>query len=286
MLSKLVIGGHKLGVIRQKESKKILTNEINGSVLRKLDTAPNYVNSESIIGRNNLEGSRFSISTKCLSHNLLLSPDQMETQIMKSLENLRVNSVQYLFIHTAKFSEFTSAHFRKLQHLKSKNLFENLGYSGDNQDLDKFFVKYKCDLDAYMVTNNIVDQSNRIFVERIKNTTSAKVFSKRSIANGFWSNKNRLRKFLGREISDRQTYEERWIFFERSLNLKSLNLLKEFYLFNYLDNYIDFVCVGITSLKQLEELLSFEVGGAKMINSMDTYHDFWNKYFPEVRAFI
>jgi aryl-alcohol dehydrogenase-like predicted oxidoreductase len=210
----------------------------------------------------------------------------METQLMKSLENLRVNSVQYLFIHTAKFSEFTPAHFRKLQHLKAKNLFENLGYSGDNQDLNNFFTKYKYDLDAYMVTNNIVDQSNRIMVERIKNTTLAKVFSKRSIANGFWSNRNRLRKFLGRELSDRQKYQERWTFFERSLNLKSLNLLKEFYLFNYLDAYIDFVCVGITSFKQLEELLTYEVGGAKMINSIDIYQDFWNKSFSEVRAFI
>jgi aryl-alcohol dehydrogenase-like predicted oxidoreductase len=286
MPSKLVIGGHKLGIIGQIEARKILSNPINGNVLRRLDTAPDYVNSESTIGRNNLGDSKFSISTKCLNHKLLLSPNQMETQFMKSLENLRVKAVQYLFIHTTKLSEFSPAHFRKLQYLKSKNLFENLGYSGDNEDLNNFFTRYKYDLDAYMVTNNIVDQSNRIMVERIKSSTSAKVFSKRSIANGFWSNKNRLRKFLGRELTDRQLYKQRWKVFEKEISLSNLNLLKEFYLFNYLDSHIDFVCVGITSYKQLEELSTYEVSGTKMINSMNLYHDIWRKSFSEVRAVI
>jgi len=251
-----------------------------------LDTSPNYKSSESAVGvfRSTVEN-QFSISTKCLHHIKILSPLQMRNQFSRSLESLCVDSVDYLFIHTANFTNFTSAHFDTLLDFKSKGLAKNIGYSGDNLNLEQFLKTFGNSLDAFMVTQNIVDQGNRRLIREIKEKYSCQIFSKRSMANGFWRRKNIARKLLGISTPDKDIYKLRWRNLFGDLSLNKNEMFNEFFLYNFLDEYIDFVCIGISNINQIKKIENI-LENPKMIYSFSQYHALWDRGFPEAQALI
>lgn len=251
-----------------------------------VDTSPNYKSSQSALGvfRSTVDN-QFRISTKCLHHIKILSPMQMRNQFTRSLEALCVNSVDYLFIHTTNFTDFSRAHFDTLLDFKSKGLAKNIGYSGDNLNLEKFSKTFGSALDAFMVTQNIVDQGNRRLIREIKEKYSCQIFSKRSMANGFWRKKNIARKLLGISTPDRDIYRLRWRNLFCDLSLSENEMFSEFFLYNFLDEYIDFVCIGISNINQIKKIKKI-LDNPQMIYSFSQYHTLWDRGSIENQTLI
>jgi aryl-alcohol dehydrogenase-like predicted oxidoreductase len=284
MRDKIVLGTSILPKFNKIESNKLLSSGFEISNL--VDTSPNYLNSETILGdyRSEFYG-QFKISTKCLHHINNISVAKMKTQFHNSLQNLGVDSVDYLFVHTTDFTDFSSEHFRTLMSFKSKGLAKNIGYSGDNLNLKLFSKNFGRSFDAFMVTHNIVDQGNRRLILEIKDNYSSQIFSKRSMANGFWRTKNIARKILRRRIPDREIYKKRWQNFCYDTPIIKNKMFNEFFLFNYLDEYIDFVCIGLSNQNQVKKLKEI-LQNPKMIYPISKYHTIWAKSLPEEQALI
>ncbi len=279
-----MLGTNLLPKFHQSKINKLLSTGLEISNM--VDTSPNYRTSESALGvfRSTIDN-QFRVSTKCLHHIKILSPSQMRNQFYNSLDSLCVDSVDYLFIHTTNFKDFSRAHFNTLLDFKSKGLAKNIGYSGDNLNLEQFLKTFGNYLDAFMVTQNIVDQGNRNLIREIKEKYSCQIFSKRSMANGFWQTKNMARKFLGIPTPDRDTYRFRWHNLSHDVFLSKSQMFSEFLLYNFLDEHIDFVCIGISNLNQIKKIKK-TLANPKMINSFSQYHSVWGRQFPEAQTLI
>jgi hypothetical protein len=62
-------------------------------------------------------------------------------------------------------------------------------------------------------------------------------------------------------------------------------MFSEFLLYNFLDEHIDFVCIGISNLNQIKKIKK-TLANPKMINSFSQYHSVWGRQFPEAQTLI
>lgn len=152
--------------------------------IRILDTAPIYGNSEALIGEYiQSSGNSFSVLTKLgLKDYRHLNKKSVMNQFESSLERLRDNSIQTLFLHSIPYSFIGEDLLESLQSLKNDARVERIGYSGDNEDLD--FAITSGYFDDFMVSMNLLDMSNFDFVGKM--TEGKHLYIKRFLANAVW----------------------------------------------------------------------------------------------------
>jgi predicted aldo/keto reductase-like oxidoreductase len=177
----IVLGGGNFHLKTQSEVNMIIGTAIDQG-LTGIDTSPSYGDSQykigEAIGRGNLDN--LKISTKLGWPPKELTPRKFDSIFQKSLIELRVDSVDTLYLHSTPKELISREVVSSLLDLKRKYGIKTLGYSGDGQDL--FGAIDKGVFDAFMATFNLIDQGNQSLTSVQKN-----VSLKRVLANGITS---------------------------------------------------------------------------------------------------
>ncbi|MDF3820177.1 aldo/keto reductase [Leptospira sp. 96542] len=137
---------NKSGKVTQAEAESILDFAyLNG--ITELDTAVAYGDSETVLG--GLANGRFLISTKLpklSSDNLSNIRDWTKSQIESSLEKLKVNQIDTLFLHDVSilYSPVASELYEVVENFKTKGHIKKFGLSiYSYHELDKIPVEFK-----------------------------------------------------------------------------------------------------------------------------------------------
>lgn len=138
---------NKVGKVSAKEVESILDLAFENGI-SELDTAVAYGDSESILGK--LVNDRFKVSTKLPKFDLgdqKNVADWTKSQIESSLERLRVNQIETLFLHDVSvlFSPYALDVYEVIESYRSKGLVRQFGLSiYSHHDLEKIpsFVSY------------------------------------------------------------------------------------------------------------------------------------------------
>ena len=158
---KLWLGTSGFGRINDTEATKLIEQAINLG-FHGIDTAPLYDDSEKKVGIA-LENLQTIVPIASKISRKAKSSVEVRTSIEKSLENLKMNTMSYCFIHsvpTKTYEKYLPALVKVIQ----DGLAQKLGYSGDEAylqdaiDMDKF--------SCIMATLNILDQNNLEFLHQ------------------------------------------------------------------------------------------------------------------------
>lgn len=253
---KLCLGTVQFGLNYGIENKKIETDEIenilsialkNGIVV--LDTAQNYGDSEKKIG-NFKNKNKFKIISKISSTSMNDENDLKEliTLLKISLNNLGVSSLDGLLLHKAE--DLKNKNFlHNLNILKQEGYFSNLGvsiYSPDDANLALEIENIRYIQIPYNILDTRLDKIN--FFEKAKNKN--KIIFARSIF---------LQGVLLKKHSKYPKYLEDLKKFDNSIEdeIKEIGCSKLSFLLNFVksNKKIDYIVVGIESLKNLEEII-------------------------------
>lgn len=252
--SKLVYGAAKISSIDKSSAYKILDKLYENNV-REIDTAPTYEASEKHLGDLIHDFSRFKINSKVGADSKgNFDSTTIKESVYKSLENLKVNSLNVLFIHSVPYSLLNDSAFEALNNLKDEGLYKKLGYSGDGTNLHSLLARNTAEIQSLMFSYNFLDQSNLEIIN--EGTVGTSHYVKRVLANGVWKKRNPrdITKDLLGLTRGHDEYRNRFkILYPHGLkNAYSLS--------------IDFVqrnipeakyLIGITSLKQCNNLLAY-----------------------------
>ena len=265
--SNLVLGGASFSTLSLLEVSRILDYAQELGVCE-IDTSPLYGNSESVIGHYLKGNSAFQVSTK-VGRPLTLpySPSLINSQIEQSLERLGCNQLENVFIHSLPAKVSLDEHnFTALQNLRRTGVAKNIGYSGDNLDLELVAGFF----DSYMCSFNYLNRSNANFISEL--TDLSNVYLKRVLANGIWDTARRDRWQMlfriytqGIKSVDTQTYLFRLfkMFSLRELSTNGLELFINFSLANARGARLVFGISSVMHLKQIADVLNsnFEIYG-------------------------
>lgn len=198
-MNNIVIGGSKFDTLSQKELNKFLDYAISLGVYQ-IDTSPFYGNSEEMIGNYQKINPQFKIFTKVglprLNRDFWQS-SEIQEQFQQSLNKLNVNRIDTLFFHSIPSNLLNDYVFATVEQFKEKGHILNIGYSGDNENLQ--FAMSLDNFNNYMVTFNALDVSD---YRLIKNVSEKKIFIKRPLANAVFDKnlvmalKSKLKKML------------------------------------------------------------------------------------------
>lgn len=138
---------NQVGKVSAKEVESILDFAFENGI-NELDTAVAYGDSESILGK--LVNGRFKVSTKLPKFDIVDLKNVSEwtkSQIETSLERLRVNQIETLFLHDVSvlFSPYALELYEVIENYRSKGLIRQFGLSIYSYlDLEKIpsFVSY------------------------------------------------------------------------------------------------------------------------------------------------
>jgi aryl-alcohol dehydrogenase-like predicted oxidoreductase len=168
--------------------------------LREVDTAPSYKNSEILIGSMQQDFPNLRINTKVgLDSEGAFTSDHIKESLHRSLENLRVGSINTLFIHSVPTREIQSSALKALKEIKEQGLCKGIGYSGDGEDLIWALKNTEIDFDAIMFTYNFLDQLN--LTNLTLGSSTRNIYIKRVLANGVWrkrTSKDYIKDLIGR----------------------------------------------------------------------------------------
>lgn len=177
----------------------------------KIDCAPTYGDVEKLIGKAMLKSNltdKFKISSKIMRDPNKISWESTNKSIRKSLSNLKIENLETLYFHGTDVNLLHDEIFEKLEKTSREGFFLNLGFAGDNRELEGALLYRQ--ITHFLVTLNIVDQNN---MEKI--STDRIFVGKRILANHFWKlpgkdlhlNRKQLRSY---EIFEKvKVYEER-----------------------------------------------------------------------------
>ena len=172
LLSKLVLGTVQFGVpygllnsgspVIESEVRSIL-NRAYDSGVRALDTASTYGDSESVLGRLGVAG-RFNIATKLSPFSTLSSTandiENVEKDFFRSLERLKVDAVNTLFVHHAR--DLIDVDRRGLSdlllRLKKEGFVEKVGVSVYTSAEITELLKLSDLIDLIQLPASIIDQ--------------------------------------------------------------------------------------------------------------------------------
>ena len=165
----------------------------------KIDCAPTYGDVEKLIGKAMLKSKltdKFKISSKIMRDPSKISWESTNKSIRKSLSNLKIENLETLYFHGTDVNSLHDEIFEKLEKTSREGLFLNLGFAGDNRELEGALLYRQ--ITHFLVTLNIVDQNN------IEKFSTDRIFvGKRILANHFWKlpgkefhlNKKQLRSY-------------------------------------------------------------------------------------------
>lgn len=183
-MSQIVLGGASFINLSSQELSRLLDTASHLGINR-IDTAPLYVSSEIKIGSylKKSKNQNWKISTKVgLPNTSDFNPKGIITQVNQSLNDLKVERIETLFVHSLSAHHLSYENMQTLKNLKSVGKIESIGYSGDNQELRDALSSF--DFDFIMATYNPLDIGNYESIQ--KATNQSKVFLKRVLANGIW----------------------------------------------------------------------------------------------------
>jgi aryl-alcohol dehydrogenase-like predicted oxidoreductase len=199
LVNQFVYGAAKASDLSKNVAKEVMS-KLYEHGLREIDTAPSYGNSEILIGAMQQDFPNLRINTKVgLDSNGAFTPDHIKQSAYRSLENLRIDSINTLFIHSVPYKGISSAALNAVQELKQEGICKEIGYSGDGEDLLWSLKKVEKDFDAIMFTYNFLDQVN--LRNLITDNNEPKIYVKRVLANGVWqrrTSKDYIKDLLGR----------------------------------------------------------------------------------------
>lgn len=239
------------GQVSLPEIDAILTYAKNSNILT-LDTASAYGNSEANLGRVNVGLEQFEIVTKTLPG---VAADRLESAFLTSLQHLRVNRVYALLIHHA--SDLLSHEGNKLwlalKALQAKSCIKKIGVSVYNaEEIEAILEKY--DIEIIQIPINPFDQRliEKKLLEKLKNK-NIEIHARSLFLQGV------LLMELERLPAYFTPYQELFKRFHAILNQYELSPLEGLLSFAYSIYQIDRAVVGVTSLKELEEIkLAYE----------------------------
>lgn len=161
-LSNLVIGSVSFSRLTDYEISALLF-QAESLGITEIDTAPIYGDSEIRIGQN-LRSANWRINTKVLSPGATSpTPDEVRKSVDRSLNNLQINTINNLFVHSCPASSYSPEIHSVLLELKRQGKIVNVGYSGDGVDLKSMMSGYT--FDTFQATLNSIDLSNLEFFE-------------------------------------------------------------------------------------------------------------------------
>jgi aryl-alcohol dehydrogenase-like predicted oxidoreductase len=168
--------------------------------LREIDTAPSYGNSENLIGSMQQNFPNLLINTKVgLDQKGAFTSDHIKRSAHRSLENLKIDMINTLFIHSVPTRVIQSSALKALKELKEQGVCKQIAYSGDGEDLQWALRNTEIDFDAVMFTYNFLDQINLKYL--ITGSNTPRIYVKRILANGVWRKrtfKDYIKDLLGR----------------------------------------------------------------------------------------
>lgn len=252
--NKVVYGAAKISTLVNSNVYKILTKLYENDITE-IDTAPSYDDSEKRLGELINDFSRFKINSKVgLNLEGKFDCTTIRESVYNSIDNLNIDSLNVLFIHSVPYELLTAPAFEALKQLKAEGLFRELGYSGDGSDLSAVIANNSEDLQSLMFSYNFLDQSNLDTLNNKK--IGQNLYVKRVLANGVWR-KRTSRDVMKDLLGLTRGHDE----YRRRLRHLYPHGIKNGYSLS-----IDFVqknipeakyLIGITSIEQCDELLSY-----------------------------
>lgn len=259
-MSKIVIGSSDFRLLSSFEVCQLMETAITSGV-KEIDTAPLYGDAEIKIGKNLAKFPDFIVNSKVgLPMPELFGPNRIRNQVEQSLINLRVERIDTIFIHSLPMNNISFESFELLKKLKYEGKIANIGYSGDNENLELAIKSNQ--FDSYMLSLNILDMSNLEFLT--ESAKSKRIYVKRTIGNAVW-NASTFQKMLhifhyalgyGR-AHDPQTYLFRFRKLKGPLKLRE-PYIEEFLNFPLSLDFIDRFVIGVTKINHLSQILEME----------------------------
>ncbi|PGH20183.1 oxidoreductase [Fusobacterium polymorphum] len=275
---KLCLGTVQFGLNYGIEKKKIETNEINKILItaleneiKILDTAQNYGDSEKLIG-NFEKRNYFKIISKVSSDSLNNMNDLRELEILlqNSMNNLKIPSLDGLLLHKGEDLK-NKVFLKNLNILKQNGYFQNFGVSIYSPEEAIIALELE-DISYIQVPYNILDtRLDKInFFEKAKKNNKT-IFVRSIFLQGVLLKENsKYPKFLEPLKAYNQLIEN---------EIKEIGCTKLDFLLNFIKSIkeIDYIIVGIDSLKNLEEIIrAYNYSGLEAYNYNNLRSNFIN----------
>ncbi len=250
-MKKIVLGTARLSRSSKTDAEKLLTEAIlNG--IKRFDTAPSYGSSQEWLSEwihSNRLGKEVLVNTK-LGQKELSDVKTLLATLDKIKDMFKHETVEVIFIHSLDIRTIGVKVFDKLALLRQQGEIAQLGYSGDNTDLENAL---KAGIfDAVMCSVSPIDNRNLEILRDSKFAGS--VFAKRVMANFAWSTKNVIRQKLPRKnnwvVAE---YAQRIEKYLPELSKKSL--AQEFTRYAICNPEIDSALFGLSTVQHLRNLV-------------------------------
>ena len=263
METKIILGsanfgqtyGIKKNLIKKHEIKKLFNIALKNRI-RVIDTSPNYIRSEEIIGL--LNNNRFKIISKIPPKPRNLKRKDIKiwvNQIVKtSLKKLKIKKFECLLLHDANslLSKNGEEIYRSVRNMKTCTFTKKIGISiYDFGTLDKILKKFRFDL--IQVPFNIFDQRliSTGWLERLKKKKievhARSIFLQGMLLLRYSQLPNKLKK-----------YSKDWIKWENWLKKNKLNPLQACLSFVFNQKQLDGIVVGCNSKSQFNQILKLK----------------------------
>lgn len=256
----LAVGTSSIGQMNELKALRTLEGLYELGV-RSFDTAPLYGNAERYLGVFARQtGVKFQVTTKFgLPRPTALNPSYLRNSVSKSKESLGELEIDTLFIHSLPYSMLDFEILNELKHIEQIGLIQNFGYSGDNEELERFLTNWP--IANVMVSFNALDMSN---LEILKaHEQSLRIHIKRPIANGVWRKEyiksfNRsLFKIIGASRgSEIESYFFRFKRMKKYEPAMHTPYLPYFLNFVYSCTFADRIVFGISKINQMRQILN------------------------------
>ncbi len=281
-VSRLVLGGASLGKLRTPDAEILLATAEDVGITR-IDTAPGYGDSENTIGKILKGRGAFSVNTKVgLPGSKEFNPYEIARSVDESLRKLRVESIGTLFVHTLSKELLTDENIDAMMKLKVLGKVQRIGYSGDGEDLKGAVIKST--FDDFMLTYNIIDQSNSQAIAGIRD--ARRIYLKVSMAQAIWTShelKNRLSSIRTvRKLFRKAPLPEAWIDYKMRFSKFKSSILSKRYSEEFLRFALDsnggkqFVVLGTNSPQHILDAALISTSESNLAG-LEHYLSLWHK---------
>ena len=183
-MSRLVLGGASLIHLSYSEINRLLQTASENGV-RRVDTAPLYGDSQKILGDALKFHPSFVVSSKVGRPNFAdFNPKGIRKSVEQTLIDLRISKLDTLFVHSLPKTYLKSDNLEALEEIRRAGLVDNIGFSGDNEDL--WSASNLEIFSSLMFSLNPLDLSNLKYLDQ-KSKTPPQVYLKRILANGVFN---------------------------------------------------------------------------------------------------
>jgi len=246
-----VLGGGNFHLQTQSEVSSIIEIALEHGFTG-IDTSPSYGDSQSKIGDaiRRFDMNNLKISTKIGWPPEEITPKNFESIFQKSLNDLRVESVDTLYLHSTPERLISQEVISALLDLKRKYGIKALGYSGDGQDLSGAINSGV--FEKYMSTFNLIDQSNQSRLRLQKD-----ISLKRVLANGITSLTliKRIKKYhLRRLPPDIEEYVRRLRLIKQEMDSFRPITTETFLSFAKAQTWATKLTIGVSKKEQINQI--------------------------------